>query len=53
MKDGASYLFFGVVLIVIVLALYFQATGAIQCAEDGGAYLRSWTGWPTCVMEGS
>jgi hypothetical protein len=43
-------LFFLIVAVVVVCSIYFQFQGWVQCTEDGGQYLRSWVGWPTCVM---
>jgi hypothetical protein len=53
MRDSGDVLFFFLILvgvIVVFCAIFFQVQGAVQCAEDGGQYLRTWTGWPTCVM---
>jgi hypothetical protein len=41
---------FLLVALIVVAVIYFQFQGWIQCTEDGGQYLRSWVGWPTCVM---
>lgn len=36
-------------ILVIGISAYFQIQGAIQCAADGGEYLRNWNNWPVCV----
>jgi hypothetical protein len=36
-------------VLILVISVYFQIQGAIQCSEDGGAYLRNWANWPVCV----
>lgn len=44
------YVIFAVLMVLfIVISIYFQIQGAIQCSEDGGQYLRNWANWPVCV----
>jgi len=38
----------GLILWIVIIG-YFQFQGWIQCNADGGAYVRSWNGWPTCI----
>jgi len=49
-EDVLGVFFIFLAILVLVIGIYFQIQGAVQCAEDGGQYLRQWNGWPTCVM---
>lgn len=41
--------FLVLMLLAVIVSVYFQIIGAIQCSADGGEYLRNWANWPVCV----
>ena len=50
MERVLGFLVIFIVVTVMLCVIVFQIQGAAECAADGGQYLRTWTGWPTCVV---
>ena len=38
-----------VTALILAISVYFQIQGAVQCAADGGEYVRNWANWPVCI----
>jgi hypothetical protein len=45
-------LWWAFVIIVVAVVLIVMGGHAAQCAADGGEYVKTWTGWYTCVGDG-